>query len=151
MLSVIFPEQFDNTFRGKKLGLWLFFPLVLVGLSMGLSAIFDGEGMAGSADGVALEAFSPAGVQALISVLALVGLLQLLIGLVCLMAFLRYRAMIPFLYVVLLSEFGGRKLILKLLPIARTGADTPFSELSFILPAVMIIGLALSVWVRKVD
>jgi hypothetical protein len=55
----------------------------------------------------------------------------------------RYRSMIPFMFALLLVEHLGRKLILRFLPLVRTGTP-PGYFVNLALVAVMIVGLALS-------
>jgi hypothetical protein len=39
MLSRILPRQFDNAYRGYRLALWLFVPIVLINMIMGLNTM----------------------------------------------------------------------------------------------------------------
>jgi hypothetical protein len=75
------------------------------------------------------------------------GLSRLITGLVGILALVRYRAMIPLLLALHLLEELGRGLILQILPIARTGTP-PVSIIHLVLLALMIMGLALSLWSR---
>jgi hypothetical protein len=55
--------------------------------------------------------------------------------------------MVPFMFAFLLLEHLGRKLILQILPIVRTGTSPGFA-VNLVLLAVMIVGLTLSLWSR---
>lgn len=68
-----------------------------------------------------------------------------MIVLLCILAFFRYRAMIPFMFALLLLEHLSRKLILTLRPMATAGA-APGTIINIVLPILMIIGLTLSLW-----
>lgn len=57
----------------------------------------------------------------------------------------RYRALVPFMFALLLLEHLGRRLIFWVLPIARTEM-TPGFFVSVVFVVVMIVGLALSLW-----
>ncbi len=59
----------------------------------------------------------------------------------------RYRALVSFLFALLLLEHLGRRLILLLLPIVKTG-NPPGTVVNLVLLALMIAGLALSLWSR---
>ena len=145
MLNRIFPPQFDNNYRGHKLALWLFALLVLLKLGISLSAIFDGYNMARDADGIPIDTFTSGGAEAVVSVTALLGLSHFLLAALCLLTLVRYRAMIPLMFVLLLVEFLGKKWILLVHPIVRTGAS-PSTYINLLLIALLITGLILSLW-----
>src|SRR5262245_63488258 len=122
MLDRIFPPQFDNAYRGHRLALWLFGLLVVVRLGIALGSILNGYQAASSADGIPLDTFPPAASQAVVTLFALLGLVHLMLLLVCILALVRYRTMIPLMFVLLLLEYLCRRLVLLLMPIAGTGA-----------------------------
>jgi hypothetical protein len=143
MFNPLFPQRVDNTYRGYKLALWIFGLLVLMKLAISLNSIFNGFSVASSADGIPLDTFTPAGAQAVVSLFALLGLSHLMICLLCILVLVRYRALIPSMFALLLLEYLGRKLILHFLPIAKTGTPPGFI-VNLVLLALMIVGLALS-------
>lgn len=143
MSHQLLPRQVDNTYRGHRLALWLFAALVLVKGGIGLGTIFNGHSAAISADGIPLDTFTPAGEQAFVSLFAAWGLSQLILNLIGLLVLVRYRALVPFMFALLLLEHLSRKLIFLVLPIARTGAPPGFL-VNLVLVAVMIVGLILS-------
>jgi hypothetical protein len=65
----------------------------------------------------------------------------------CILVLFRYRAMVPFMFALLLLEHLGRKLILFVMPIARTESP-PGVLINLALVAVMIVGLVLSLRTR---
>ena len=150
MLDRIFPRQFDNNYRGHKLALWLFGLLVLMKLGISLSSIFDTYNVVQSADGIPLGTFTSGGAEAVVSVTTLLGLSQFLLASLGVLALIRYRAMIPFMYVLFLVEFFGKKLILLAKPIVRIGTS-PSTYVNLLLVALLIVGLFLSLWPRSVD
>jgi hypothetical protein len=143
MFDPLLPRQIDNTYRGHRLALWLFAALVLLKGAIGVGTIFNGRSAATSADGIPLDTFTPAGEQAFVALFAAWGLSQLMLNLMGLLVLVRYRAMIPFMFALLLLEHLGRKLIFVVMPIARTG-DAPGGFINLALVAVMIVGLVLS-------
>jgi hypothetical protein len=145
MLNRIFPSQFDNNYRGHKLGVWLFALLVLMKLGISLSSIFDTYNVVRSADGIPLDTFTSGGAEAVVSVTALLGLSQFLLASFGVLAIVRYRAMIPFMYVLLLVEYVAKKWILLINPIVRVGAS-PSTYVNLMLIALLIAGLVLSLW-----
>lgn len=70
-----------------------------------------------------------------------------MLNLIGLVALFRYRALVPFMFALLLLEHVGRKLIFWALPLGITGT-TPgfFINLAFV--ALMVVGWVLSLWNR---
>ena len=147
MLDRLFPQRFDNEYRGSKIALWLFGLLVAMRTVIGVNSIFNARLVASSADGIPIDTFSPAGAQAVVALFALLGLSHVVIGLICILALIRYRSMIPFLFALLLFAHLCGRLIGRFLPIPRAGAP-PASAINLVLLAVMVVGLALSLWSR---
>lgn len=148
MLSQLLPRSIDNTYRGYKLALWLFGLLVLVKTAMSVNSIFLGHKIATSADGIPLDTFPPAAAQTVLALFAIWGFAYVMICLLCILVLVRYRALVPFMFLFLLLEHLGRKLVLQFIPIARTGTP-PGYFVNLALLAVMIVGLALSRWSRN--
>ena len=147
ILHQILPPQLDNTYRGRRLALWLFLPVLLMKTGIALGTIFNGRNAAQSADGIPLDRFGPGGAEAVVALFAIWGLAQLLFSVFGVLALVRYRAMIPLMFVLLLAEHLARKGILLVKPIATTGTH-PGSYINLALLAVMFLGLALSLWRR---
>jgi hypothetical protein len=145
MLHKLLPRTIDNTYGGRKLALWLLAAVVFLKGAMGLNSIFNGYVVATTADGIPLQTFTAAGASAVVSFLALWGLSLLIFSLLGVLALVRYRAMVPLIFVVLLLEQLGRKLILMFLPLAPVGSSPAFS-VNIALIGLMVIGLALSLW-----
>ena len=145
MLDRLFPRHADNTYRGSKIALWLFGLVVLLKLVIALNALFNGHQVASSADGIPLDTYTPAGAQAVVSLFASLGLAHLFFCLVCVLVLVRYRALVPCMFALLLVEQLSRKLIQQFLPIVRTGSPPGFI-VTLVLTALMAVGLALSLW-----
>lgn len=147
MLERFLPRHIDNTYRGQRPALWLFGLVVLMKGAIGLGTIFNGRNAAISADGIPLDSFTVLGAQAFVSLFAAWGLAQLMLNLTGLVVLLRYRAWIPFMYVLLLVEHLARKLIFWVMPLPRTG-EAPGYLINLVIVAVMIAGLLLSLRTR---
>jgi hypothetical protein len=145
VLRHIFPKQIDNAYRGYGLAIAMLVPLVLLNLIIGANSIFMTRKVA-EIDGFALEAFGRLGEAAVLSMFALTGLLQLNFALLCVVVLIRYRAMLPLIYLFLLFEHVGRMVLLRVNPIERVvsegGSGVP---LNLIFLAALLIGFALSV------
>lgn len=145
MLNRIFPPRFDSNYRGHKLALWLFGLLLLIKLGISLSSIFDTYNVVRSADGIPLDTFTSGGSETVVSVTALLGLSQLLLASFGVLALIRYRAMIPFIYVLFLVEYFAKKWIQVVKPIIRVGTP-PATYVNLVLIILLVTGLVLSLW-----
>jgi hypothetical protein len=61
----------------------------------------------------------------------------------------RYRAMVPLIYLWLIAEFLGRRGVLAVYPIDRVAGPSSGSILNLVLVSLMVLGLALSLWPRR--
>lgn len=143
MLNQVLPQRIDNTYRGHPAALWFFIPVVVVKTGIALGTIFNGRAAAQSADGIPLDSFGASGAAAVVALLAIWGLSQLVFSVLGVLALIRYRAMIPFMFALFLLEHLARRWILLVKPIARTGTP-PGLYINIALLVVMIVGLALS-------
>jgi hypothetical protein len=146
MLSRIFPKQIDNIFRGHRLAIWLFLPIVLVELVIGANSMVNTRSVATSADGIPLDAFTSGGAAAVVSLFALLGLCRLLFALQGVLVLIRYRALIPFMYLLLLILQLGSRALLLVNPIARSDASSAQigSGVILALLAMLVVGFVLS-------
>ena len=143
MLAHLLPRQVDNHFPGHWLGLWLFGALILTKGAIGLGTMLNGRQAAIEADGIPLQGFSTAGEQAFVALFAAWGLAQLVLNLFGFLVLLRYRALVPLMYTVLLTEHLARRGLFQILPMPREGAP-PGYWINLALLAIMLAGLALS-------
>jgi hypothetical protein len=144
MLTRLLPRQFDNHYRGAKAALWIFGVLTFVNLAIAFGGIFAPDGGA-KADGIPLADYGPAAAQAVLGISAYLGLSDLLMCALGVLSLLRYRAMVPLMYVVIVVDHLGHKGINLLKPIARAPGTSHGSIVSLALFAVTILGLALSI------
>ncbi len=152
MLNRVFPKQFDNTYRGHWLAVWLFVPIVLARLAMGTNSIINTRLVVTAADGIPLDSYNAGGAEAVLALFALYGLFLLLSGLQGLVVLIRYRAMIPFMYLLLLIQQLGGGALVRMHPFARSGVPTAQLGSAFVaaILAMTIIGLVLSL-LKKSD
>jgi hypothetical protein len=143
MTSRIFPKSFDNHYRGNKIALWIFALITFINTGISAVAIFKSDGGAQSADGIPLDTFAPAAAQAVIGVVAFLGLANLLLCVLFILALIRYRSMIPFMYTLAVVQWLAHKGIGLMKPIARTGVTTGH-YVTFSLLALTVLGSVLS-------
>jgi hypothetical protein len=143
MINRILPAQIDNSYKGSKIALFLFAIVVFVKTLQSLLALFDGIAIASSADGIPLDTFSHAGIQAFVAVFALYAFARLILFSLSVLVLLRYRSVISFMFALLVLDYLGRLLILYFLPLPRAG--TPLGPIvNMILFVLLIVGLVLS-------
>ena len=149
MLGRIFPKQIDNTYRGYWLAVWLLVPLVLVKLGMGFNVILNTRDVIQGVDGVPLDTFSAEAQKSLVFAFQAWALGLFLSALLGLIALVRYRAMVPLIYLLLLAENAGRKIIQLIMQEAHaspTGNGLSVgATVNLVLIAALLIGFALSV------
>jgi len=127
MLGRLFPNQIDNDYRGWWLAIWLLVPVVLIKLAMGfnvagLNPWVSNRMVAERADGIPLDSFGVEAASTVMFMFASWGLMLLLINLLALLVLIRYRAMVPLIFLVLTLEQVGRKAIGTMSPIVREAA-----------------------------
>ena len=143
MLAEILPRTADNSYRGHKLGLWIFGLLLLMSAVIGVNSIFNGRMVAASADGIPLSEFGPAGAQTVVSLFALLGLSRLFTSAIGVVVLVRYRALVPLMFGLLLVSHLIGRWIVAVVPIARAGAP-PAGMVNNTFLALLVVGLALS-------
>jgi hypothetical protein len=148
MLGRLFPRQLDNDYRGYALAIWLLVPLALVKTFQGANVVGRSHRILETVDRVPLSSFPAAATSHLVFLFSVWGLCILILGLIGLIAAVRYRAMIPLAFLFLLIEQLGRNLL------SVVHLDRPFfsSNLSaaalinWAFLAAAVLGFLLSVW-----
>jgi hypothetical protein len=140
----LFPRSFDNVYRGHRLGPWIFALIVLVKAIQGVNSIAITRTVVTTADGIPLEGFSAASADTVLTLFALVGFYLLVLPLQSIIVLARYRAMIPFMFLMLLVTQLGSRTVLLLHPIARTSAMPMGLWVNLVLLALTAIGFVLS-------
>jgi hypothetical protein len=147
MLSRIFPKQIDNTYRGSRLAIWIFVPIVLVNMIMGANTMINTREVIQGADGIPLDSFGPAAAKIIVACFKSWGLGHLLMASLGLLALMRYRGMVPFLYLVFTLENGGRKALQLANPLrifTSSGEPAIGAMINLALLTALLVGFALS-------
>lgn len=139
----LLPDNFDNQQRGHPFALWLFYLATIVTVGRSLAHIFLADGGAQSIATIPLDQFTPGVAASVVSMFAFWGLSQLLLAVIMVLVALRYRSMIPLMYLLILLEYGGRIAIGMIKPLALSGTPPgAIGNLVFIL--IAMVGLVLS-------
>ncbi len=144
MLGRIFPRQADNRFTGLRPALWLLGLLRALKLAMSLNSIFNTESVAAGADGIPLASYGPAAARQVLLLFALLALGQLTLTVSALVTLIRYRTLVPLIYLILLGEQLARRAIAQsyAAPGARMTDVAWF--VNYGLLTMLVLGLALS-------
>ena len=156
MLNRIFPKQLDNTYRGHWLGLVLFLLVIALRATQGINSMVITRSVITGADAIPLDTFSQPAANTLVAVFALLGVSSVMVSMIGLVALVRYRAMIPFLFLVLLLGQIGARVLLLINPIERSAdlsvnyAGQPIGFwFNLGMLAVTVIGFLLSILNRS--
>jgi hypothetical protein len=148
-LSRLFPRQADNRFDGYRAALWLLGLYVALKLVMSVNSIVDTAAVAMGADGIPLDSFGPAAARAVLMLFALMSLGQLMLALIALAALIRWRALAPFIYLLLIGEHLARRFIVQSYAVARTEGIPAGVYLNYALLALLTLGLVLALIPRR--
>ena len=141
IFEILLPAKADNKLPGSKLPFYMLLLLTLIGTARSLIHIFSPDGGAGSIAGMDLSA----GANGIIFAFALWGSAQLIYALLQWVVILRYRALIPLMWLVQLFETLGRMLVGRLKPV--TFAHTPPGAIqNYIYLVLALLMLSLSLW-----
>lgn len=143
MIERIFPACIDNRYRGHRMALWLFVPITFQKVAQSLVHLLKADGGAQSLSAIPLDTYPPAAAQNVVGLFARMGLEQLLLALLLVLVLFRSRAMIPLMYVVLVAQFLGSRLVSDLKPMVRAGTSSVGMPL-LVVALLTIFGLVLS-------
>jgi hypothetical protein len=143
MLDRILPGRADNRFRGHVLALWLFVPLALMKVALGLTHMLRADGGAQSVSTMPLDSYPAGAAQNIIGLMARMGLEQVLLGLVFVVVLVRYRALIPLMYALAVLHFLMQRGVTAMKPLALAGISGA-STMHLVIGMVSVAGLVLS-------
>lgn len=149
MLSRLFPKTIDNQWRGPWAAVAILALVVLMKLSTCFGTIFATRRVALGPDGIPVDRVSPEIADVMLQLLALVGFDQLVLTLVGVIALVRYRAMIPLAFLLLLAEQAGRKILNYYHPTIHGEGATVGVYINFAILALMLLGFVLSLTERR--
>ncbi|MGB0838425.1 MAG: hypothetical protein ACPGRE_10020 [Flavobacteriaceae bacterium] len=110
MISVL-PRQFDNNYQGRRISLYVFYLITLMTLVRSLIHLLSSDGGAQSIASIPLDQYSEHAANGIITVFSLWGLSQLIMAIFYVIISLKYKSMVPLMYIFLIIEYVGRALI----------------------------------------
>ena len=105
MFTRILPRQVDNSYPGHRVSILLFVLLTARAVSGSLTHMFTADGGAGSIASMPLETYPTGAAENIITVFAIAGLYQLLTALFNVVVLVRYRSLIPLMYLFFVLEY----------------------------------------------
>ena len=145
MLNRIFPKSADNgAYRGSVLAVWLLVPIALIRLLQGANSVWHPAMVAAGADGIPLDSYGHAAGEMIVLLFALLGLYLILMGLIAVVVLIRYRALIPFTYLLFLASLIGTRAINAIYPTGRAEGTPIGFYINMGLLAAMVLGFILS-------
>lgn len=145
LISRVFPKHFTNEFTGHRLSLWFFYALTALTLWRSQHHLFAADGGAQSIASIPLDSFSASAGATVVSVFALWGLSQLIIGFIYLAVCLRYKSMIPLMLLLGVFEYLMRFAYVGVFKPIETVGTAPGAVMNLPLLIILLIMFFLSV------
>ena len=142
ILNILLPKQVNNRLRGSQIPLYVFALYTAISTVRSCIHLLAPDGGAGSIAGMDLNV---AGASGIVFAFALWGSAQLLLAFVQLLVVVRYRALVPLFYLLLIAEIFLRILVGHIKPV--TFAHTPPGAIgNWILLPIALLMLVWSLW-----
>ena len=146
--NLILPKTIDDNYLGRKVALYFFYFITVVTIIRSLIHTFAQDGGAQSIATIPLDSYSNNASQTVILIFALWGLSQLIMGVFYFIVALRYKSLIPLMYIFITFEYLMRLILGTIKPIITEGT-APGGVGNYILIPLGIILFCLSVYSPK--
>ena len=110
-MNYLFPSLIDNEYKGKKIPLFFFYLLIPVTIIRSLVHIFKADGGAQSIANIPLHLYSEQASDTIVHLFSEWGLSQLLFGVLYIVVLIKYKSLIPLMYLFLVLEYSTRLLL----------------------------------------
>ncbi|WP_415410042.1 hypothetical protein ACLM45_00655 [Synechococcus sp. A10-1-5-9] len=147
--GLILPTVITNVFPGRRLALWLFVPLMVVTLWRSQHHLLAADGGAQSIAHIPLNVYPEPAAATIVGLFALWGLSQLVLAFLQLLVLLRYKSMIPLMYLLTLIEYGVRALYIPAFRPIPTTAIAPGAVINGPIAAASLVLLLISICPRR--
>lgn len=108
MFEKLFPKTIDNQYRGMPIAKWLLIVITVKAFLAAFIHMFSADGGAQSISSISLDQFTTGGANTVITIFALWGLEQFVIGVISVIVLWRYQAMIPIMWLAFAIEYTLR-------------------------------------------
>jgi len=144
MLKKILPDVVDNKYSGHNIALWFFYLITVMTIVRSCIHIFKDDGGAQSIATIPLDSYTNGGAEAVIFIFAYWGLSQLMFGLLQAIVVLKYKSLIPLMYLFLIFEYAARFCISLFKTIETTG-QAPGGVANYVAPILFLVMFFLSI------
>lgn len=110
-MKKVLPDKITNDFKASKILIYIFSLITLVTIVRSLIHIFAIDGGAQSIAGFPIDTYSQEASKVVVLIFSVWGLSQLLMGILYLIVLLKYKSLIPLMYLFLFIEYAGRLLL----------------------------------------
>jgi hypothetical protein len=111
MINYLFPSFIDNEYKGKKVPLFFFYLVTPYTIVRSFIHLFLPDGGAQSIATIPLHLYSTNASDTIIHLFSEWGLSQLLFGLLYIIVLIKYKSLIPLMYLFLVIEYSTRLLL----------------------------------------
>lgn len=140
----IFPKQINNTYTGQPIALYTFYIITFITIVRSLIHILALDGGAQSIATIPLDTYSVESANTVIFMFGLWGISQLLLGILFLIITIRYKALIPLMYLFIFTEYTLRLILGFFKPITLTGvAPGGIGNYVFIILSILLFMLSM--------
>ena len=144
LAATLLPSTVTNSYRGSPVSKAVFAAMTVLTIGRSLAHIFLKDGGSRSIATIPLDRYQPEASDTIISMFALWGLSQLLMGFVYLLVLWRYQSLIPLMWLFVLVEWSGRLMVGICKPTIETIETPPGAVGNVVIPILSIIMLPLS-------
>jgi hypothetical protein len=142
--KLILPKTIDNTYSGNRIPMVFFYFIILFTIVRSLIHILSPDGGSMSIATIPLNTYSSAAANTVVYMFGVWGLSQLMMGIIYLIVGIKYKSLIPLMYIFITCEYGIRIIIGHMKPIV-TMHTAPGTVGNYILVPLGIILFLLSI------
>lgn len=140
----ILPKDINNTYTGHPIALYAFYLITGITIIRSLIHIVAPDGGAQSIATIPLDTYSVESANTVIFMFGLWGISQLLLGILFLIIAIRYKALIPLMYIFIFTEYTLRLILGLIKPITLAGtAPGGIGNYVFIVLAIIMFILSM--------
>lgn len=143
MIKYLFPNSIDNDYKGNMAPMYLFYLVTAFTLVRSIIHLVSPDGGAQSIATIPLYLYSKDASDTIIHMFAEWGLSQLLLGLFYIVVLIKYKSLIPLMYLFLVLEYSTRSLLSFYKPFALEG-QAPGGVGNYVLVPLFILMFILS-------
>lgn len=139
IMNYLFPNYLDNEYKGKKIPLYFFYIIIPVTIIRSFIHLFAPDGGAQSIANIPLYLYSNQGSDTIVHLFSEWGLSQLLFGLLYIVVLIKYKSLIPLMYLFLVIEYSTRVLLAFYKPVVLEGYAPGGIANYFLVPLFVIL------------